>query len=152
MARHAQNIPSGPVSAGSVLSGDRQPKARSLTVDQQKTDATRYMTTYPSSLSFLSIRRAHVLLFLTIALAFLYLRTFVLPWTPLMPHDDQVWYFQHANRILQGQVPFRDFFVIVMPGTDLLYAAAFKLLGVHLWLAQTFVIVLGFSAGPVPGW
>ena len=123
-----------------------------MSVDHQKTDATRYMTTYPSSLSFLSIRRAHVLLFLTIALAFLYLRTFVLPWTPLMPHDDQVWYFQHANRILQGQVPFRDYFAFVLPGTDLLYASAFKLFGIHTWLAQSFVILLGLAMTALVLW
>ena len=110
------------------------------------------MKSYPSSLPSVAARRACVLLFPAIALAFLYLRTFLLPWTPLAPRDDQVLFFQHANRILQGQVPFRDFFVIVMPGTDLLYAAAFKLLGVHLWLAQTFVIVLGFSIACLVLW
>jgi hypothetical protein len=91
------------------------------------------------------IRGADTLLFAMIALAFLYLRTFLLPSTPLVASGDEVLFFAHANRILQGQVPFRDYFAFMMPGTDLLYAGAFKVLGVHAWLAQWFVILLGFT-------
>jgi hypothetical protein len=34
-------------------------------------------------------------------------------------------------------VVYRDFFELVTPGTDLLYAAGFKILGVHAWILQT---------------
>ncbi len=98
------------------------------------------------------VPRALVLLFLAVALAFLYLRTFLLPGTPLVASGDELYFFAHANRILQGQVPFRDFFAFVMPGTDLLYASAFRLFGVHAWLAQAFVIFLGFTVACLVIW
>jgi hypothetical protein len=91
------------------------------------------------------IRRGHTLLFLAVALAFLYLRTFLLPGTPLIAQGDEVIYFAHGIRMTHGQLPFRDFFTFVIPGIDLLYAGVFGLLGVHAWLAPTFLILLGFT-------
>lgn len=71
------------------------------------------------------------------ALVFLYLRTFLLPWVPLIVGGDRVLFFVRALRIVHGQVVYRDFFELVTPGTDLLYAAGFKILGVHAWILQT---------------
>src|SRR5580698_8826063 len=71
------------------------------------------------------IRRGHILIFLAIALAFLYLRTFLLPGTPMIAQGDEVIYFTHGIRMLHGQLPFRDFFTFVFPGTDLSYASVF---------------------------
>jgi hypothetical protein len=48
-------------------------------------------------------------------------------------------------RILQGQVPYRDFFEIVTPGTDLLYAAGFRLFGVHAWVMPMWTIATGLA-------
>lgn len=42
---------------------------------------------------------------------------------------DQATYGYYAEQILRGQVPYRDFWEINMPGTFLLYTAAFALLG-----------------------
>jgi hypothetical protein len=98
------------------------------------------------------MREADTILFATIALAFLYSRTFLLPRTPLVASGDEVLFFAHANRILQGQVPFRDYFAFMIPGADLLYAGAFKVLGVHAWLAQGFVILLGFTTACLVLW
>jgi hypothetical protein len=39
-----------------------------------------------------------------------------------------------------------------MPGSDLLYAAVFGLLGVHAWLAQAFVIFLGVTIAGLLVW
>jgi hypothetical protein len=74
-----------------------------------------------------SLSRMHLVLFLAGAGVFLYLRTFLLPATPFAATDDQSLFFARAVCIVQGQVPYRDFFEIVTPGTDLIYAVGSKL-------------------------
>jgi hypothetical protein len=101
---------------------------------------------------FQKARKAHVFLFAAATFGFLYLRTFVLPGTPLVAYGDETIFFGHGIRVLHGQVPFRDYFTFVMPATDLFYAGAFGLLGVHAWLAQVFVIVLGCAIAAVLVW
>ena len=91
------------------------------------------------------VRRGHTLIFLATALAFLYLRTFLLPGTPLIAQGDEVIYFAHGIRMTHGQLPFRDFFTFVIPGIDLLYAGVFGLFGVHAWIAPALLILLGFT-------
>src|ERR1700760_3833748 len=76
---------------------------------------------------------------------FLYLRTFLLPATPFAAVDDQSLFFARAVRILHGQVPYRDFFEIVTPGTDLLYAVGFRLFGVHAWVMPMWTIATGLA-------
>jgi hypothetical protein len=98
------------------------------------------------------IPRRSFFLFAAAALAFLYLRTFTLGGTPLIESLDETLYFEHGIRILHGQVPFRDYFTFVMPGSDLLYAGVFGLLGVHAWLAKAFVIFLGFTIAGLVLW
>jgi hypothetical protein len=80
------------------------------------------------------------------AFAFLYLRTFLLPGTPFAVLDDQTLFFARATHMLQGQAPYRDFFEIVTPGTELLYAAAFRLLGVHAWVMPAWAMVMGLAS------
>ena len=89
--------------------------------------------------------RSHLALALFAATAFLYLRTFLLPATPIVAHDDQTLFFARAVHILHGQVLYRDFFEFVPPATDLLYAAGFRLFGVHAWLLQAWSIALGLA-------
>ncbi len=100
----------------------------------------------------LAIRRRYFFAFISISLLFLYLRTFTLGGVPLIVSLDETLYFEHGIRILHGQVPFRDYFTYVMPGSDLLYAAVFGLLGVHAWVAQIFVIFLGIANAGVVVW
>jgi hypothetical protein len=83
------------------------------------------------------------------AVAFLYLRTFLLPATPLVAAGDQVLFFVRALRMVHGQVLYRDFFELVPPGTDLLYAAAFRSFGVHAWILQAWCVVLGLALAGV---
>src|SRR5271156_1132805 len=89
--------------------------------------------------------RMHFALFLAGAGAFLYLRTFLLPAIPFTVTDDQSLFFARAARIVQGQVPYRDFFEIVPPGTDLIYAAGFRLLGIHAWVMPIWTITTGLA-------
>ena len=70
------------------------------------------------------------------ALLFLYLRTFLLPGTAYLAQGDQILFFARAVRVAHGQVLYRDFFELVTPGTDLLYAAAFRVFGIHAWVMQ----------------
>jgi 4-amino-4-deoxy-L-arabinose transferase-like glycosyltransferase len=79
------------------------------------------------------------------AAVFLYLRTFLLPGTPFIAHDDQMLFFERAARMLHGQVLYRDFFEMVTPGVDLLYAAGFRLFGIHAWVMQAWCIALGLA-------
>src|ERR1700744_5129223 len=101
------------------------------------------MNSYDPPLPAGQIRRTYIVPFLTAALVFLYLRTFLLPGTALTPFGDEIHYFMHAVRMLHGQLPYRDYFTFVPPGTDVLYAAVFRLLGVHPWVAQGLIVVVG---------
>ena len=65
------------------------------------------------------------------AFIFLYLRTFALPAVPFVGNGDELLFFVRALRIAHGEIVYRDFFELVTPGTDLLYAAGFKVFGVH---------------------
>jgi hypothetical protein len=79
------------------------------------------------------------------ALIFLYLRTFRLPATPFIGIGDQILFFARGARMAHGQVLYRDFFELVPPGTDLLYAAGFRLFGIHAWVMQAWAIALGLA-------
>jgi hypothetical protein len=79
------------------------------------------------------------------ALVFLYLRTFLLPAIPFVEITDQTLFFARAVRIVHGQVLYRDLFELVTPGTDLIYAAAFRLFGIHAWLMQAWGIFAGLA-------
>ncbi|HEY6413908.1 MAG TPA: hypothetical protein VIX42_09480 [Edaphobacter sp.] len=79
------------------------------------------------------------------ALIFLYLRTFLLPATPLVAGGDQILFFVHGLRLAHGQMLYRDFFELITPGTDLLYATTFRIFGVHAWIMQAWCIALGLA-------
>ncbi len=84
------------------------------------------------------------LLFLAVAAVFLYLNLFVLPCTPIAGTDlDQSFYLHNATRMLDGQMIYRDFFQFTTPGTEIVYFCLFKLFGVHAWIPNATVAVLG---------
>lgn len=91
------------------------------------------------------LSRTRLALFLAGAAVFLYLRTFLLPATPLAATDDQTLFFARAVRILRGQVPYRDFFEIVTPATDLIYAIGFRIFGVHAWVMPMWTMATGLA-------
>ncbi|HLZ40993.1 MAG TPA: glycosyltransferase family 39 protein [Candidatus Sulfotelmatobacter sp.] len=74
---------------------------------------------------------------------FIYLQVFVLPCTPRLASGDQAIYLHHATRMLAGELIYRDYDHFTFPGTDVLYAALFKLFGVHAWIPQAMLVVLG---------
>jgi hypothetical protein len=68
---------------------------------------------------------------------YLYANLFVSAKTPFLLGGDQVYFWMGALRILDGQAAYRDFFQITPPGTDLVYAAFFKVLGTDVWVPNT---------------
>lgn len=110
------------------------------------------MTTPKPSLSLGSlIPRWALLLFFTSAV-FLYLRTFLLPAVPLLTVGDESHYFLHALRMIHGELPYRDYFTFVPPGTDLLYVGIFRLFGVHQWVVQGLLFFLGLFLSSIVMW
>ena len=75
--------------------------------------------------------------------AFLYLQVFVLPAIPRLAAGDQGIYLNHASRLLEGQIIYRDYAYFTLPGTDVLYAALFKLFGVRAWIPQAMLVLIG---------
>jgi hypothetical protein len=80
---------------------------------------------------------------------YLYANLFFSAKTPFLLGGDQVYFWMGAQRILDGQVAYRDFFQLTPPGTDLIYAAFFKVLGSALWVPNTVVVCLGVLMGCV---
>jgi len=74
---------------------------------------------------------------------FLYLEVFVFPATPRLAVGDQAVYLHDATRLLEGQIIYRDYDHFTLPGTDVLYAALFKLFGVKAWIPQAMLILVG---------
>ncbi|WP_260734978.1 hypothetical protein [Tunturiibacter lichenicola] len=79
------------------------------------------------------------------ALVFLYLRGFLLSGVPLVAVGDEDLFLGRAVHILHGSVMYRDFFELVTPGTDLFYAAVFRLFGVHAWVIQACGVAFGLA-------
>lgn len=74
---------------------------------------------------------------------YLYLNLFLLPGTPILLNGDQVFFWMDGQRILAGELPYRDFFQFTAPGTDLFYWATFKIFGTRIWVLNGIVLLLG---------
>lgn len=80
------------------------------------------------------------------------LRSFVLPHTPILSWGDALGYATKGQRLLQGELPYRDFFDFVSTGTDLVYAALFHVLGVSLWLPAVLMAIVAAAAAVCMTW
>lgn len=56
---------------------------------------------------------------------------------------DQIFFWMDAQRLLLGDKVYVDFFQFTPPGTDLVYAAAFRLLGQQIWVTNLVTGALG---------
>jgi 4-amino-4-deoxy-L-arabinose transferase-like glycosyltransferase len=74
---------------------------------------------------------------------YLYVNLFAFPNIPFLLSGDQVYFWMNAQRMLQGERIYRDFFQFTPPGTDLLYLGFFKLFSPHIWVTNAVVLVLG---------
>jgi hypothetical protein len=76
---------------------------------------------------------------------YLYVNLFVSPRIPILLGGDQVYFWMDAQRMLHGELPYRDFFQFTPPGTDLVYFSLFNLFGSHIWVTNIVVLVLGVA-------
>ncbi|WP_263417566.1 ArnT family glycosyltransferase [Terriglobus albidus] len=74
---------------------------------------------------------------------YLYLNLFSSPSFPFLLGGDQVYFWMGAQRLLNGQTIYRDFFQFTPPGTDLVYAASFRLLGETIWATNAVALFFG---------
>jgi len=84
------------------------------------------------------------LLFLLLgAAAYLYFNLFFPSHTPILLGGDQVFFWTYAERMMDGERIYQDFFQFTPPGTDLVYFGLFKLLGPTVWVTNATVLILG---------
>ena len=75
-----------------------------------------------------------------------YTRGFILPNTPISLWGDHVGFFNDGSYIVAGDLPFRDYFQIVPPGTDLVYALLIKLFGIRIWIPNLLIALVAGTA------
>jgi hypothetical protein len=71
-----------------------------------------------------------------------YFRLFIFPHLPLLPGGDVIGFFFSGNRILAGDLPYRDFAEALPVGTDLFYATVIKLFGFYTWVPDIVMPLL----------
>ena len=74
---------------------------------------------------------------------YLYTNLFAGLRTPFLLGGDQALFWANAQRLLHGELIYRDFLEFTPPGTDLLYLGAFSLLGSRIWIPNLVVLLLG---------
>jgi hypothetical protein len=71
-----------------------------------------------------------------------YFRSFVSLNNPLVLWGDQVGFFNDGSRMVAGQLPYRDYFLVATPGTDLVYALLIQCFGVRMWIPNLLMACL----------
>jgi len=84
-----------------------------------------------------------LLYFLLGAFASLYLKSFILPRTPIYQGDSSPIFLTEAVRMFQGQIIYRDFFELTLPGTQVAYLTLYKLFGIRSWIPSSVFVLLG---------
>ncbi len=79
------------------------------------------------------------------AATYLYFNLFSPFRTPILLGGDQVYFWTYAERMLDGEQIYRDFFQFTPPGTDLVYLGLFKLFGPSVWVTNATVLALGVA-------
>lgn len=89
------------------------------------------------------------LFFFAACLVFLYLHLFHLPGTPIYYEGDHVKLLELSRRFASGEVPYRDFFDLVFPGSLALYAGLIKVFGAKYWIVNAVIIGHGLAAAAI---
>jgi hypothetical protein len=71
-----------------------------------------------------------------------YLRSFLFPNTAFLLWGDSLGYATKGARLLDGELPYRDFFDFVTPGSELVYGLLFRWMGVALWVPNLLMCLL----------
>ncbi len=82
---------------------------------------------------------------IAVALLVSYLRLFRLPFTPVLLGGDQLFFWTYGQRVVHGQLPYRDFFQITGVGADYVFAALFRIFGESIWVTDAVVVALSVS-------
>jgi hypothetical protein len=77
--------------------------------------------------------------------AYLYPNLFVAGRTPVLLSGDQLFFWMNGQRMLHGELPYRDFFQFTAPGADVLYFLIFKIFGPKIWVVNAVVVLLGIA-------
>lgn len=80
-----------------------------------------------------------------IAAVFLYASLFSLSGTPRFRSGDESFFWTYAVRLLSGQIFLRDFHQFTPPGTDLVYAAVFRVFGTSVRTIDGITLGLGVA-------
>lgn len=75
------------------------------------------------------------------SLLFFYLHLFRFPFVPIFHPGDETEYLEHAERMLHGEVLYRDLFQFNLPGTEYLYEFLFHVFGVRLWVGNLALLL-----------
>ena len=96
-----------------------------------------------SSMTF----RATTILFLLAALGYLYRFLFIVPFLPVENNGiaDSLLYLAPGQRMLEGDLIYRDVFEYLTPGTALVNFFMFKLFGLRLWIPDLLALLLGLG-------
>jgi hypothetical protein len=86
-----------------------------------------------------------------------YLRLFVFPNVAILSGGDAIGFLNEGARIVAGQLPYRDFFEILPPGTPYTYALLVRMFGLRNWiplivmacLAATTVLLMTLASGRI---
>lgn len=81
--------------------------------------------------------------FLVAAAVFIFLLLFRLPFYPFFHESDQLIFLYNADRMLQGEYLYRDFFQFTFPGGQVLYYFLLKIFGTHYWVLPLAIIAMG---------
>lgn len=91
------------------------------------------------------ILRRPLLWFLAGCSVFLYLILFTPSGAAVFLRGDVSLYMYNAQRMLHGQVMYKDFFQFTSPGTESVYLVLLRLFGPRLWISNFMLGVLGLS-------
>ena len=83
-----------------------------------------------------TVRRltAITVLMVSFTFAICYLRLFIFPNVPLLLLGDAIGFVNEGARIVARQLPYRDFFEILPPGTPYTYALLVRMFGLRNWI------------------
>lgn len=76
---------------------------------------------------------------------YLYFNLFAFPRTPFLLGGDQAFFWMDAQRMLDGERVYQDFFQFTPPGTNLIYLGLFKVFGLYVWVTNGTVFALGLA-------
>ena len=102
-------------------------------------------------------KTAITILMVSFTFATCYLRLFVFPHVPILLLGDAIGFVNEGARIVARQLPYRDFFEMIPPGTPYTYALLVRIFGLCNWipllvmacLAATTVLLMTLASGRI---